>query len=260
MKLTVFGATGGVGREVVNQALDRGDHITAYVRNPAKLDITDPNLTVISGELTDREEVRRAVRAADAVISALGPSLDRKATGMPLVDGTRAIVGVMQAEGVERYIGMATPSLRDPRDTSSLLGLIVPFMGRTFLSRLPRAAGHVATRHRQPPRLDDRALHPPHRRRPHRHRARRLPRPRPHPRQHHPRRHRNVPARPEHRPPLPPLRARHQQLRDRSLSCHRTSENSVPAKFAEYPFHAIGCISLRAITHCGGGGRRSPST
>jgi len=34
MNLTVFGATGGVGREVVTQALDRGDHVTAYVRNP----------------------------------------------------------------------------------------------------------------------------------------------------------------------------------------------------------------------------------
>ena len=228
MKLTVFGATGGVGREVVNQALDRGDHVTAYVRNPAKLDLTHPNLTVITGELTDGEAVRRAVRGADAVVSALGPSLDRKAAGMPLVDGTRAIVEAMQAEGVERYIGMATPSLRDPRDTRSLLGLIVPFMGRTFLSRAYRELlAIVATRHRQPPRLDDRALHPPHRRRPHRHRPRRLPRPRPHPRQHHPRRHRNLPARPEHRPPLPPLRARHQQLRDRSLSCHLTSENRV---------------------------------
>ena len=72
------------------------------------------------------------------MISALGPSLERKATGMPLVDGTRAIVEAMQAEDVERYIGMATPSLRDPRDTRSLLGRLVPFMGRTFLSRAYR--------------------------------------------------------------------------------------------------------------------------
>src|SRR4051812_3519845 len=138
MNLTVFGATGGVGRHVVTQALDRGDHVTAYVRNAAKLDIRHPELTVIAGELTDRDAVRRAVTGADAVISALGPSLDRKATGMPLVDGTRTIVEAMQAEGVERYIGMATPSLRDPRDTRSLLGFIVPFMGRTFLSRAYR--------------------------------------------------------------------------------------------------------------------------
>ena len=53
------------------------------------------------------------------MISALGPSLDRKATGMPLIDGTRTILDAMHAEGVERYIGMATPSLRDPRDTAA---------------------------------------------------------------------------------------------------------------------------------------------
>jgi hypothetical protein len=90
------------------------------------------------GELTDREAVQRAVHGAEGVISALGPSLDRKATGMPLVDGTRTIVQAMRPEGVERYIGMATPSVRDPRDTSSLLGRIVPFMGRTFLKRAYR--------------------------------------------------------------------------------------------------------------------------
>jgi len=138
MNLTVFGATGGVGREVVTQALGRGDHVTVYVRDPAKLDITHPNLSVTGGELTDVDAVQRAIHGADAVISALGPSLDRKATGMPLVDGTRTIVDAMQTEAVERYIGMATPSLRDPRDTGSLLGRIVPFMGRTFLSRAYR--------------------------------------------------------------------------------------------------------------------------
>jgi hypothetical protein len=44
----------------------------------------------------------------------------------------------MAAEGVERYIGIATPSLRDPRDTPSLLGSIVPIMGRTLLPRAYR--------------------------------------------------------------------------------------------------------------------------
>src|SRR3954466_12352987 len=138
MNVTVFGATGGVGREVVTQALDAGHHVTAYLRNPAKLTVTQPNLTAITGELTDRDAVQRAIHGADAVISALGPSLDRKAVGMPLLEGTRTIVAAMRAEGVERYIGMATPSLRDPRDTSSLLGRLVPFMGRTFLSRAYR--------------------------------------------------------------------------------------------------------------------------
>src|SRR4051812_46023473 len=138
MNLTVFGATGGIGSHVVSQALDAGHQVTAYARNPAKLNLTHPNLTVIAGELSEREAVGRAVAGADAVISALGPSLDRKATGMPLVEGTRTIVDAMRAEGVERYIGMATPSLRDPRDTKSLLGWLVPVMGRRGLPRAYR--------------------------------------------------------------------------------------------------------------------------
>ncbi len=138
MKLTVFGATGGVGREVVTQALDAGHRVTAYVRIPAKLDLSHPELTVVAGDLTDRDAIQRAVAGADAVISALGPSLDRKATEMPLIEGTGNIVEAMQAVGVERYIGMATPSLRDPRDEGSLLGRVVPLMGRTFLKRAYR--------------------------------------------------------------------------------------------------------------------------
>ena len=75
MNLTVFGATGGVGREVLTQALDAGHHVTVYVRNPDKLTVAHPNLTVITGELTDREAVQRAVGGADAVISALEVSV-----------------------------------------------------------------------------------------------------------------------------------------------------------------------------------------
>jgi hypothetical protein len=93
---------------------------------------------VTAHELSDRDAVQRGVHSADAVISALGPSLDRKATGMPLVEGTHTIVDAMRTEGVVRYIGMASPSLGDPRDKGSLLGRLVPFMGRTFLSRAYR--------------------------------------------------------------------------------------------------------------------------
>jgi putative NADH-flavin reductase len=138
VKLTVFGATGGVGRELVSQGLAAGHRVTAYVRNPAKLNLDHPELTVIAGELSDAAAVRRAVHGADAVISAIGPSLDRKATGMPLVDGTHTILDAMHAERIERYIGIATPSLCDPRDRPSLLGRVVPIMGRVLFSRAYR--------------------------------------------------------------------------------------------------------------------------
>jgi hypothetical protein len=115
-RITVFGASGAVGLHAVKSALDRGHEVVAHVRTPAKVTIEHPKLTVLTGELSER----------------------RKAKDMPLVEGTRNIVDGMQAEGVQRFIGMATPSLRDPRDGRSALGVIVPFMGRTFLARAYR--------------------------------------------------------------------------------------------------------------------------
>jgi putative NADH-flavin reductase len=137
-RVVVFGASGGVGRRVVEQALARGLDVVAVVRSPDKLPVTDPRLTVVAAELSDREAIAAAVHGADAVISALGPSLDRKATGMPLVEGTRNIVDGMRAAGVRRYVGMATPSLRDPRDGRSLIGTLVQTMGRVTLARAYR--------------------------------------------------------------------------------------------------------------------------
>jgi putative NADH-flavin reductase len=116
MRVAVFGATGGIGRHVVDQLLDAGHQVTALVRTPAKLTITHPDLTVVSGELSDTTAVEQVLNGADAVISALGPMLKRSATGAPVTEGTRNIVAAMQTHGVTRFIGLATPSLADPSD------------------------------------------------------------------------------------------------------------------------------------------------
>ena len=45
MKVIIFGATGTVGIEIVRQALKNGDEVTAFVRDPQKLQsISHPNL------------------------------------------------------------------------------------------------------------------------------------------------------------------------------------------------------------------------
>jgi putative NADH-flavin reductase len=118
VRITVFGATGGIGRLVVEQLLDAGHQVTALVRSPAKLTTTHHDLTVITGELTDATAVDKAVQDADAVISALGPALKRSVKGTPVADGTRLIVEAMSKHDVTRFIGLATPSLADPRDGS----------------------------------------------------------------------------------------------------------------------------------------------
>jgi putative NADH-flavin reductase len=103
------------------------------VRTPGKLATAHPNLTVIHGELDDRDGVARAVDGADAVISALGPTLRRGATGTPLTAGTRRIVEAMKAAGVRRLIGLATPAVADPRDRPTLRGKLLGLMPRLFM-------------------------------------------------------------------------------------------------------------------------------
>jgi putative NADH-flavin reductase len=128
MNVTVFGATGKIGRLVVAALLEAGHHVVAYVRNPGKLGISDANLIVAQGTLADPKAIGEAMRDSDAVISALGPSLNPLAKGSPIAEGTANIVAGMQAEGVKRYIGLATPSVPDPRDQPTIKAKLLPVM------------------------------------------------------------------------------------------------------------------------------------
>jgi len=132
MHITIFGATGKIGRHVVTDLLAAGHDVTAYVRNPAKLPIDDSRLRIVTGELSDGESISGSVRGADAVISALGPTLKPGARGTPLATGTANIVAAMSTAGVRRYIGLATPSVADPRDRPTLKAKILPVVAKAM--------------------------------------------------------------------------------------------------------------------------------
>ena len=72
MRLLVFGATGGTGRALVEQALEQGHVVTAFARDPAKVGKAHQNLTVVKGNMLDYDSVEAAVKEQDAVLSALG--------------------------------------------------------------------------------------------------------------------------------------------------------------------------------------------
>jgi uncharacterized protein YbjT (DUF2867 family) len=136
MNVTVFGATGGVGSKVVEEVRSRGHTVTAYVRSPSKVPASwGDAVAVVTGELTDAAAVERAVHGADAVVSALGPSLDRTATGLPLVEGTRKIIDAMHEHNVRRYVGNGTPSVLEPREKPTWQTRLSTRMAKTFLRR-----------------------------------------------------------------------------------------------------------------------------
>jgi uncharacterized protein YbjT (DUF2867 family) len=137
MNLTVLGAAGATGIQLVEQALTAGHHVTALVRSPEKLTITNPNLHVIQGDATDRAAVSHAMKGADAVISTLG------AIGPVIAEATRAIVAVAKQEGPQRIVMMSSFAVARDRLTRANKLLTRVAMGRQIKDK---ATGEEALR------------------------------------------------------------------------------------------------------------------
>ncbi|PZT68826.1 epimerase [Streptomyces sp. SW4] len=119
MKLTVFGATGGVGQEIVRQALSAGHQVTAVVRDPARLPLTGEGLEVFRADLTDPAALRPAVAGREAVLSGLG-ARTRKDAGVA-TRLTRSVLGAMEAEGVRRLVVVSAAPLGPEPEGEGLL-------------------------------------------------------------------------------------------------------------------------------------------
>jgi putative NADH-flavin reductase len=150
MKLVVFGATGGTGRHVVRQALDAGHHVTAVVRDPARLPHAGHGrLETVVADVLDPEAIAASVSGRDAVVSALGPrpggtgsgtggtgtgpggTGTDPSTGSVCSDGARAIITAMRATGVRRLIVVtASGHIVDQGDGPASRFLVKPLLRR----------------------------------------------------------------------------------------------------------------------------------
>jgi len=113
MKIVVFGATGGTGRELVEQALHQGHHVTAQARNPEKLaEFDHPELEVVHGDVLDPQGVERAVVGQEAVLCAIGVGAERTTLRE---DGTRNIISAMEENDVSRLVCLSSLGVGDSR-------------------------------------------------------------------------------------------------------------------------------------------------
>lgn len=117
IRILVLGASGGVGHLVVEQALGHGHDVVAFVRAPARLDIRNDRLTVVTGDVTDASAVRQAMDGVDAVISALGSGGERPVHVYS--DGIANTVRAMTARGVRRLVALSASGVgADPSELS----------------------------------------------------------------------------------------------------------------------------------------------
>ncbi|MGA8207001.1 MAG: NAD(P)H-binding protein [Candidatus Dormiibacterota bacterium] len=136
MIITIFGATGGVGGQVMKQARAAGHDVTAVIRSSKNL---PSDVRTVRSDLAsaDPAVLLSAVEGADAVISAIGPGL-RTDVGIAS-QATKAIIGAMKASGVRRIVvtsaapvgtvplpGHAKPPKHDPGDGFFMRNVLSP--------------------------------------------------------------------------------------------------------------------------------------
>ncbi len=119
MRLAVFGATGGIGQEIVRQGLAAGHQVTAVVRDPARLTVTGSGLQVFRADVTDPEALRAAVAGRDAVLSGLGARTRADAGITSKL--TRAVLRAMEAEGTRRLLVVSASPLGPVPDGQPLM-------------------------------------------------------------------------------------------------------------------------------------------
>jgi putative NADH-flavin reductase len=126
MNIVVFGASRGVGLQVVGQALQAGHTVTAFVRTPSKFTLQHPNLIVVQGDSMDAAAVEQAIAGRDAVISTLGPTRP-PVPGMMEISA-KNIVSAMKKHGVRRLISTTGAGVRQPEDQPKLVDHVISFV------------------------------------------------------------------------------------------------------------------------------------
>jgi uncharacterized protein len=108
VRIAIYGGTGDVGRQILEDALARGHDVTASVRTPSKLDelAGHERLTVVQGDATDEDTVAEQVAGHDAVINSV--SGVKSGDDDVCARAIAAIVTGMRAAGVKRLLNVGT--------------------------------------------------------------------------------------------------------------------------------------------------------
>lgn len=136
MKLAIFGGTGPLGQQLVQQALDANNEVVVLARTPAKLEIQHPNLTVQQGDVLNPDDVSRTVKGADVVLSALG--IRRLGYNTTVSEGTRNIINAMEQHEVCRLLSVSSVGVAESRPQAKTMGflyhrILIPFViGQSF--------------------------------------------------------------------------------------------------------------------------------
>jgi uncharacterized protein YbjT (DUF2867 family) len=126
----VAGATGGTGQEVVDQAIAKGLHVRALVRDEIKArTLFDNRVQYVTGDVREPRSLKKAMKGVDQVICALGSNVQRDPENSPeRVDyaGVKALAEAAKAAGVSQFILVSSMGVTHPeRQLNAMLDNIL---------------------------------------------------------------------------------------------------------------------------------------
>ncbi|MGY3211831.1 NAD(P)-dependent oxidoreductase [Mucilaginibacter sp. HD30] len=107
--IAVLGANGGIGKQVVMQALIAGYDVSAILRTPDNLTIQHPNLKVIQGDIMRAGTLDEHLKGKDVIISAIGKNSFKKTTLYS--QGSKNLIESMERTGVKRAFFISASGL-----------------------------------------------------------------------------------------------------------------------------------------------------
>lgn len=141
MRLGLFGATGDIGRFVLEQALAAGHDVTALTRDPGKL--ADPaagdRLRVVVGDVARYESVAAVVAGSDAVISALGPTRNASDQVELFQLWAENLVRAMEGHGPARLVILSGGAVDVPGEEKPFADRLASAVVRLFVRHVVAA-------------------------------------------------------------------------------------------------------------------------
>lgn len=107
MKISIIGATRGIGKEVLTQSLKIGHNVTVLARNPEKIELKSANLKIVKGDFLDFNSVAKSLKDADAVVVSVGAMPTRKPVNL-FSQGTKHLLDITKKENLHPLIIVVT--------------------------------------------------------------------------------------------------------------------------------------------------------
>jgi putative NADH-flavin reductase len=142
-RIAVLGASGRVGRRVVERALAAGYTVAAQTRDASRLGALAGRVEVHAFDPRDREALRRFIADAHAVIFALGT---RPGATTLFSEVTAALTAAMQDAGVRRLIAITGVGAGDTRGHGGFLydRIVFPLVTRRMYRDKDRQEALIA--------------------------------------------------------------------------------------------------------------------